>query len=202
MANEKTSELFELDATPADDDLYNIVDISDTTMASSGTNKRIKASRIVHQTGGTASLNALGLGTATPSFKLHISASGQSARFTSPSSSGDCWISFSQLATLRAAYGYEDTNDVIYLSSYYGDVVFRAASTAGANSPTEYVRIKSGGNVGIGTATPTAKLDVAGTVQMDALRLDQTPTSGAVTLTHYINVNLNGTNYRIPCGTA
>lgn len=201
MANTKTTGLSELAETPASNDIYPIVDISDTTMAVSGTNKYIKASRIVHQdTGGTASvLGALGIGTATPSYKLHVSGSGQTARFSATTASGDCWVSFSQVASLRASYGFEDTNNVLYLASYYGDLVFRAASTADSNTPTEYIRLKAGGNVGIGTVSPTAKLDVAGTVQMDALRIDQTPTSGTFTNTHYITVNLNGTTYRIPC---
>lgn len=45
-------------------------------------------------------------------------------------------------------------------------------------------------------------LDVTGTAQMDGIRLDQAPTSGAVVLTHYFTINLNGTTYRVPCGTA
>ncbi len=49
--------------------------------------------------------------------------------------------------------------------------------------------------------TPTREFKDAffdGTVQTDALRIDQTPTaSGALTASHYITVNMNGTLYRI-----
>lgn len=207
MANTKISGLAELAETPASNDIYQIVDVSDTTMSLSGTNKYIQASRIVHQdtsgnvnSNGTASfLGALAIGTATPGVKLHVVGTNEMVRFTNTSATGDTTIAFSQLSNRRVNMGHEDINDVAFFSSWYGDVVLRAASTAGANTPTEYIRLKAGGNVGIGTASPAAKLEVVGTVQMDALRIDQTPTAGTFTNTHYITVNLNGTTYRIPC---
>lgn len=57
MADTKNSGLVELVAVPADDDLLYIVDISDTTMAASGTSKKNKA-KYVLRTNGTA--NTLG----------------------------------------------------------------------------------------------------------------------------------------------
>lgn len=57
MANTKITSLTELAATPANNDVYPIVDISDITMAATGTTKKIQASRILH-TNGTA--NTLG----------------------------------------------------------------------------------------------------------------------------------------------
>lgn len=207
MANTKISALAELAATPASNDLYLVVDVDDTTLAATGTNKYIQAGRIVHQdlngnitNSGTVSfMNRVGIGTVTPSRQLVVVGTDLVSQFITTSSTGDIRLGFGQVATNRATMGYDNTDKVAYISSWYGDVVLRASSNAGANSPTEYVRIKAGGNVGIGTVAPTAKLDVAGTVQMDALRLDQTPTSGTFTNTHYITVNLNGTNYRIPC---
>lgn len=56
--------------------------------------------------------------------------------------------------------------------------------------------IDSTGNVGIGTASPGQKLDVAGTIQCDALRVDATPdVSVSTPSTHKLAINLNGTVY-------
>lgn len=43
------------------------------------------------------------------------------------------------------------------------------------------------------------KVNVAGEVQCDDFRLDQTPTNASTTPTHYFTVSLNGTTYRVPC---
>lgn len=53
MANTKVTGLGELAATPATTDLLNIVDVSDTTMNASGTNKKIQAKYFL-TTNGTA----------------------------------------------------------------------------------------------------------------------------------------------------
>lgn len=42
-------------------------------------------------------------------------------------------------------------------------------------------------------------LDVTGELRCDTFRIDATPTAGATTPTHHFTVNLNGTNYRVPC---
>jgi len=41
-----------------------------------------------------------------------------------------------------------------------------------------------------------------GTVQTDALRIDQTPTSGTITPSHYFTISLNGTSYKVACDAA
>lgn len=42
-------------------------------------------------------------------------------------------------------------------------------------------------------------LDVTGESRCDTLRIDTSPTAGAVTPTHTFPVNINGTVYRVPC---
>jgi hypothetical protein len=42
-------------------------------------------------------------------------------------------------------------------------------------------------------------LNANGLVQCDSFRIDQTPTLQTISCDHYITINCNGTNYRIPC---
>lgn len=58
------------------------------------------------------------------------------------------------------------------------------------------------GNVAIGQNTANNKLDVAGTVQADGLRLDVTPIAETPAMTHTITISVNGTNYKLPCALA
>lgn len=172
MANTKITSLTELSATPDNADYYVIVDTSDTLMAASGTNKKLAASRILHQVSGVTSLNQLGIGTVTPATNspLHIYASGASSveliRLDHPSETGSPLIGYYQQGTRRGFLQQSDSNDTLTLVSEYGDVAFKAASSAGSDSDTEYMRIKAGGNVGIGTVTPSYKLEVNGTMQV------------------------------------
>lgn len=57
MADSKISALTALAAVPSATDLIPIVDVSDTTMAATGTNKKIAASYFVNQAGGTVYFN-------------------------------------------------------------------------------------------------------------------------------------------------
>lgn len=60
MADLKTTQLTTLAATPATNDLLMIVDVSDTTMAASGTNKKIVASYFVNTDGNDAKVTGGG----------------------------------------------------------------------------------------------------------------------------------------------
>jgi hypothetical protein len=45
-------------------------------------------------------------------------------------------------------------------------------------------------------------VDVQGLSRCDSFRIDQSPTSGTFSATHYITISCNGANYRIPCAAA
>jgi hypothetical protein len=224
MANTKITSLTALTSgSVASGDLIPIVDVSDTTQAATGTTKKLDASSIFFKdVSGTVSAattysssatfsgtvtasgtfratgtnpsftNSVGFGTTTPSARIHtFTSADEHLRLEHSSPTGSPYVSFYQSGTRRAFVQFNSTNNTIFFASEYGDLAFKAASTAGSDTDTEYMRIKAGGTV-----------DVQTVLQCDGLRIDQSPTAGAVTLTHYITVNLNGTTYRIPCGNA
>lgn len=229
MANTKITSLTDIAAIPASNDVIPIVDVSDTTQASTGTTKKITTNRFVFQNGGSANLQ------------------GAQAYFKSEHPSGTAgmiqfgYTTFGNSPVIQSNIAYTGSGDPTTNSTFttpnkYGAMIrqrgdvggwyfFDAGQSTGFGSAATLTNIAilrrdacwmsprgtntdlnvgSAGNVGIGVAGNSAgnKLEVVGTVQMDGIRLDQTPTAGAVTTTHYITINANGTTYRIPVGTA
>lgn len=118
-------------------------------------------------TGGaaTALSGKIGIGVSSPAFPLNFA---------------------SALGDKIGLYGTTANNYGIGVQSYLlqihtdtsgADIGFGYGSSA---SMTETMRIKGTGNVGIGTSTPAAKLDVAGTAKMTGFQLGTTATAGQV----------------------
>jgi hypothetical protein len=121
----------------------------------------------------------VGIGTTSPSTKLHIynGSSGYTAygntylivensgraaiQLLAPDSSDQYVFFGSSVQGAQAYVGYEGRSggDGLMLQSTTGDIFFRAGGT-------DKMRIKSGGNVGIGTTSPTNKLHVVDTNAM------------------------------------
>lgn len=95
----------------------------------------------------------VGIGTSAPVQKLHVS--------TTPAPTGTTQ-SFVR-ASAGATYGADFGGGLIQ-----GIGSIATISTVTEGTPTEQVRVTSAGDVGIGTASPTTKLDVAGTISTNA----------------------------------
>lgn len=171
MADTKITGLTELAATPASNDWYVVTDVSDTTMDASGTNKKLSATRVVHKdtSGNVAVLGNFSVGTATAGAVAHISSPiDEVLRLSGTAATSNPYISFYQGTTRRSYVQHVDTNDTLNLVSEYGNVSIKAAATLGTDSEAEYITVKAGGNVGIGTASPSTKLQVHGTFRISS----------------------------------
>jgi hypothetical protein len=98
----------------------------------------------------------LGVGTRTPNYLTQLRAD-----------SGHALLQFTNAATGHAA------GDGVYFGVLSGDPAFRIMNQESApinlfTGGTQRLTVTAAGNVGIGTAGPTAKLDVAGTVKAAA----------------------------------
>ena len=127
----------------------------------------------------------VGVGTASPQKNLHIQSTVPTIRLSDSDAGTD-----QAVATLIELYrgnltnrvGFwgmaSSSNDIMRLATDYaaGEIVF----ATGANS--DAVRIDSAGNVGIGIAIPTSKLDVAGALTLSSTQpvFDFNETDGPV----------------------
>ena len=142
----------------------------------------------------------VGIGTTLPTSRLHVSFAGavntntfnvSTTSSTNPPTTlvganlvlDDAGTTYTKSATSISGAGilFEAANSI----NNHGSIQFLSApdtNTASA-SPLERMRIDSAGNVGIGASTPAYKLDVAGSIGADNLRITAVNSSVAVTAT-------------------
>jgi hypothetical protein len=146
----------------------------------------------------------VGIGTASPQAPLDIESSGirinASRRISSNSNDGSVSV-----------FGGESLNGAnieLYGSSHVGspNMAYIDADVTyirSADGASERMRITSAGNVGIGTATPSSKLHVAGDLTMSSATTATSATAGTngdvpAQVAGYLVVNINGFPFKIP----
>ena len=123
----------------------------------------------------------LGLGTTAPSSLLHLSdASSPTIRIVDTTNSVTL-LAFAQDSS--AGFGTYSNHTLAFFSN-----------------SAERMRISTGGNVGIGTTSPSAKLHVNGTAKATKLELDESgsSTGDLSSAAGFIDVIVGGTGYIIP----
>ena len=113
----------------------------------------------------------VGIGTASPSVRLHIKASASTfVNFAQENTNGGTdakivdWLNNGNTYSLRLLNDAYNAANSAYSVERSGYTVLNQVWYTG--SSTERMRIDSSGNVGIGTASPTAKLDVATSINL------------------------------------
>ena len=153
------------------------------------TGSNTSASSIVMTIGGGSQKGNVGIGTATPENKLHIlrsSSDTQSQLMVQNGSTGDAAIKFNVSGqSYVMGIDYDDSKK------------FKIASSSNLGT-TDRITLLSSGNVGIGTISPGAKLDVVGDVRTSTRYLIVTGTANETAAIGY----WDGVNFRVESGAA
>lgn len=156
----------------------------------------------------------IGIGTTSPSGKLHVVGSSfpvaRSSRSTSNTTGQYSSLDVKQITSTDMVDGFgsaitfsiEDSSATSHIAGSVGavrcgaddtgDITFK---TSDSGALSEVMRINSSGNVGIGTTNPGVKLDVVGTTASNLLSLRR-PSDGSLGV-HTIGTLLDSGNYHV-----
>ena len=120
-----------------------------------------------------ASSGNVGIGTTSPAAKLEVEGGDHLLQVSTTAGGGNPYISFNQAGTRRSFIQHADNGDFLKLASEYGGISF---FTGTGGTETQKVTILSGGNVGIGAATPVQKVHIDGGSSTAYLHFSNTDT--------------------------
>lgn len=106
----------------------------------------------------------VGIGTTSPSAKLSLEGGDELLELNTTLATGSPYLNFQQAGTRRAYIQLHDSGNNLKLASEYGKI---SLFTGDSNNEVERLTVTSAGNVGIGTTSPSQKLDVAGNIQVN-----------------------------------
>jgi len=105
----------------------------------------------------------VGIGTTNPAAALHVNTSGEGLRIQGPAvgAANGAWVEFRDSVGTRIGYVGDGSggDSSMYVTSDAGDIHLYTAVGAALSAT-------SAGNVGVGTTTPAAKLDVRGDIKL------------------------------------
>ncbi|MBN1604516.1 MAG: hypothetical protein JW915_23100 [Chitinispirillaceae bacterium] len=116
---------------------------------------------------------SVGIGTSSPQDKLHVS--GGDFRLDA-----DREIFFNDNGQIRSM---DNNHRILFRRSEnkmelreYGDIILSSGATSG--NETGYMVLKASGSIGVGTSSPSEKLEVDGTVKCDTVKCDAVKING------------------------
>lgn len=143
----------------------------------------------------------LGIGTSSPAGKLHVRQDQNGVTRSIIQNRNATGTPISELTFMTGALDLSD-NRYAYIQSGGGSAPYLSFGTGNGATPTERMRLDAVGNLGLGTSSPQARLDVAGDAIVRGDLTVQGNTNAAKLFLNRINTAASGISYYSPAYTA